>query len=106
MVNRKGVDVWFRQGHDKIRYLQRDLKIYCLSVTSLGCPPRARGVVQSKVLGVANFVPNITHLVFWVSLLTHYRSNKVDIKHVSLVEVFVNFHDEKWPQTLTNSHSI
>jgi hypothetical protein len=32
--------------------------------------------------------------------------DKVDIKHVSLVEVFVNCHDEKWPQTLTNSHPI
>jgi hypothetical protein len=31
-----------------------------------------KGVVQNKVLGVANFVPNITHLVIQVSLLTHY----------------------------------
>jgi hypothetical protein len=43
MVNRKGVDVWFKQGHNRIRYLQRNFIIYCLFVTPLGCPPRGKG---------------------------------------------------------------
>jgi hypothetical protein len=41
MVNMKRVVIWFKQKHNnKVRYLQRDIEIYCLFVTLLGCPLR------------------------------------------------------------------
>jgi hypothetical protein len=42
-MNRKGVAIWFKQKHNRIRYMQRNIEIYCLFVTPLRCPPRGWG---------------------------------------------------------------